>query len=165
MTDDAAITLELRKLVGMLLEKIAESPDKPRTLAWGDAGRRSRLVNAACRSWRRQESRTDVATDVLTRCRASQRKYRNTLLFVAADEAQLGTARESMRRSLAWASITSDTRLMQQQLTQGQAADAQEKAKNNREGARRACVGTSALVVARAIPRLCHHLPVPLPIG
>jgi len=41
---------------------------------------------------------TDVATDVLTRCRASQRKYRNTLLFVAADEAQLGTARESMRR-------------------------------------------------------------------
>jgi len=49
--------LELRKLVGMLLEKIAESPDKPRTLAWGDAGRRSRLVNAACRSWRRQESR------------------------------------------------------------------------------------------------------------
>jgi hypothetical protein len=81
---------------------------------------------------------TDAVTDVLTRCRASQRKYRNTLLFVAADEAQLATARDAMRRSMAWASITSDTRMMQQQLTQGQAADAQEKAKNNREGARRA---------------------------
>lgn len=31
-----------------------------------------------------------------------------------------------------------DTRFMQQQLTQGQAADAQEKARNNKEGARRA---------------------------
>jgi len=70
---------------------------------------------------------TDVVTDVLTRCRSSQRKYRNTLLFVAADEAQLATAREVMRKSLAWASIICDTRMMQQQLTQGQAADAQER--------------------------------------
>jgi len=81
---------------------------------------------------------TEAVTDILTRCRASQRKYRNTLVFVAADEGQLGTAREAMRRSLAWASITSEVRLMQQQLTQGQAADAQEKARTNREGARRA---------------------------
>jgi hypothetical protein len=81
---------------------------------------------------------TDTVTDVLTRCRASQRKYRNTLLFVAADEAQLATARDAMRRSMAWASITGDTRFMQQQLTQGQATDAQEKARTNREGARRA---------------------------
>ena len=28
--------------------------------------------------------------------------FRNTLLFVAADEAQLGTAREVMRKALAW---------------------------------------------------------------
>jgi hypothetical protein len=81
---------------------------------------------------------TDTVTDVLTRCRASQRKYRNTLLFVAADEAQLVTAREAMRRSMAWATIIGDVRFMQQQLTQGQAADAQEKARNNKEGARRA---------------------------
>ena len=81
---------------------------------------------------------TDTVTDVLTRCRASQRKYRNTLLFVAADEAQLATAGDATRRSMAWASIVNDTRFMQQQLTQGQAADAQEKARNNKEGARRA---------------------------
>ena len=80
---------------------------------------------------------TDTVTDVLTRCRASQRKYRNTLLFVAADEAQLTTARDATRRSMSWASIVNDTRFMQQQLTQGQAADAHEKARNNKEGARR----------------------------
>src|SRR5690606_22270687 len=29
----------------------------------------------------------DVATDALTRCRSTQRRYRNTLVFAAADEA------------------------------------------------------------------------------
>jgi hypothetical protein len=81
---------------------------------------------------------TDIVNDALTRYRSSQRKYRNTLIFVAADEAQLATAREVTRKALAWAWIVSDSRMMQQQLTQGQATDAQEKAKTNREGARRA---------------------------
>jgi hypothetical protein len=73
----------------------------------------------------------------LTRCRASQRRFRNTLLYVAADEALLGAAREAMRRSLAWASIIDDGRL-QDQLTQAQAADAKDKAKTSREGATKA---------------------------
>ena len=81
---------------------------------------------------------TDLVTDVLTRCRSSQRKYRNTLMFVAADEAQLGTARDVTRKSLAWALIVGDNRLMKDQLSQGQAADAQEKARTNKEAARRA---------------------------
>jgi hypothetical protein len=80
---------------------------------------------------------TDAATDVLTRCRASQRRFRNTLIFVVADEALLGTARESMRRSMSWASIVSDDRL-QQQLTQAQVADTKDKAKTSRDGAQRA---------------------------
>ena len=80
---------------------------------------------------------TDAVTDGLTRCRASQRRFRNTLLYVAADEALLGTAREAMRRSLAWASIADDRRL-QDQLTQAQAADARDKAKPGREGAEKA---------------------------
>ena len=71
------------------------------------------------------------------RCRASQRRFRNTLLFVAADEAQLATAREAMRRSMAWASIVADERL-QEQLTQAQAADAKDKAKTSHDGARKA---------------------------
>ena len=77
---------------------------------------------------------TDASADTLMRCRASQRRFRNTLLFVAADEALLATAREAMRRALAWESIVNDDRL-QQQLTQAQAADAKEKAKNHRDGA------------------------------
>jgi len=77
---------------------------------------------------------TDAAADTLMRCRASQRRYRNTLLFAAPDEALLATAREAVRKALAWESIVKDDRL-QQQLTQGQAADAKEKAKNHRSGA------------------------------
>ena len=77
---------------------------------------------------------TDAVTDALTRCRASQRGRRNTLLFVVADEAQLDEARTAMRRALAWESIVKDGRL-QGQLTQAQAADARDKAKTSREGA------------------------------
>jgi uncharacterized protein DUF499 len=77
---------------------------------------------------------TDAAADTLMRCRASQRRYRNTLLFAAPDEALLATAREAVRKALAWESIVKDDRL-QQQLTQGQSADAKEKAKNHRSGA------------------------------
>ncbi len=80
---------------------------------------------------------TEAATDALMRCRASQRRFRNTLLFVAPDEGQLGTAREVIRRAMAWKSIVEDERL-QKQLTQGQATDARDKAKSNRESALKA---------------------------
>ena len=80
---------------------------------------------------------TDAVTETLTRCRAAQRRFRNTLLFVAADEVLLATAREATRKSLAWASIVDDRRL-QEQLTQSQAADAKDKAKTSREGAAKA---------------------------
>lgn len=80
---------------------------------------------------------TEVITDTVLRCRNGQRRFRNTLLLAAADEAQLATAREAMRRALAWESIGVDTRL-QAQMTQAQLADARDKAKNSREGAVRA---------------------------
>jgi hypothetical protein len=83
---------------------------------------------------------TDAASDALMRCRAAQRRFRNTLLFVAPDEAQLGNAREVMRKALAWKSIVDDGRL-QQQLTQGQGTDARDKAKSNRESAQKAVRG------------------------
>jgi uncharacterized protein len=80
---------------------------------------------------------TAAVTETLMRCRAAQRRFRNTLLFAAADESLLATAREAMRKSLAWASIVEDRRL-QDQLTQAQAADAKDKAKSGREGAAKA---------------------------
>jgi hypothetical protein len=83
---------------------------------------------------------TDSALDALMRCRASQRRFRNTLLFVAPDEAQLTNAREVMRKALAWKSIVEDDRL-QLQLTQGQATDAHDKAKSHRESAHKAVRG------------------------
>ncbi len=80
---------------------------------------------------------TDAVADALTRCRAAQRRFRNTLLFSVPDEGLLGTAREAMRRSLAWSSIVADKRL-QEQMTQIQAIDAREKAKTASEGAQKA---------------------------
>jgi hypothetical protein len=80
---------------------------------------------------------TDIVADTLLRCRTGQRTFRNTLLFVVADEALLGTAREVMRKSLAWESIVEDAPL-QKQMTQAQAADAKEKARNGRDAAAKA---------------------------
>ena len=82
----------------------------------------------------------DAVTETLTRCRASQRRYRNTLVFVAPDELQLGAAREVTRRAMAWASIVKDAQL-RKEMTQGQADDAAEKTKTNTEGARKAVRG------------------------
>jgi uncharacterized protein len=80
---------------------------------------------------------TDVVVDTLMRYRASQRRFRNTLIFVAADEVSLSTAQEAMRRALAWASIAGDARL-QSQLTQAQGADTKDKAKTSQDGAQKA---------------------------
>ena len=88
---------------------------------------------------------TAAVTDTLMRCRRAQRRVKNNLLFVAADAAQLATAREAMRRALAWESIGGDPRQnnrvdkrLQDQMTQAQLADAREKARNSRDGAVRA---------------------------
>ncbi|SHJ89943.1 hypothetical protein SAMN05444159_1837 [Bradyrhizobium lablabi] len=79
----------------------------------------------------------DAVTDTLTRCRTSQRRYRNILIFVAPDDAALNNARDVVRKALAWTSIENDENT-QQQLTQGQSADVKEKARTNREAAERA---------------------------
>jgi hypothetical protein len=88
---------------------------------------------------------TDAATDGLIRCRNAQRKFRNTLLYVAADESLLATAREAMRRAMAWNTIGGDAKRdkqvddrLQAQMTQAQFADARDKARSFREGAVRA---------------------------
>jgi hypothetical protein len=80
---------------------------------------------------------SDAVNDTLMRCRASQRRFRNTLIFVAADEASLGTAREVMRKAISWDEIAKDKRLGSQ-LTTAQLADAGEKAKSNRDAALKA---------------------------
>ena len=77
----------------------------------------------------------DAVSGSLMRCRASQRRFRNTLIFVAADEAcSVMLAKSCARRSLG-RSIDKDDRL-QSSLTQAQAADTNDKARKNRDGAR-----------------------------
>ena len=80
---------------------------------------------------------TIAVTDTLMRCRSGQRRLRNTLLFVAPDEVLLATAREVMRKAMAWQSICDDKRL-QDQLTRAQVDDTKEKAKTSRDGAAKA---------------------------
>lgn len=80
---------------------------------------------------------TDAAADALMRCRASQRRLRNTLVFVAADEANLGAARDVMRKAIAWKQIANDKRL-RDTMTTAQIADAEDKAKTNRDAALKA---------------------------
>ncbi|APO56896.1 DUF499 domain-containing protein [Bradyrhizobium diazoefficiens] len=80
---------------------------------------------------------TDAASDALMRCRATQRRFRNTLVFVAADEAGLGTARDVMRKAMAWKQIVDDKRL-HDAMTTAQIADAEDKARTNRDSAQKA---------------------------
>jgi len=80
---------------------------------------------------------TEAVTEGLTRCRTAQRRFRNTLFFVAADEGLLSTAREATRKAMAWGEIAGDRRL-QDQLPPAQMKDATEKAKGAREGATKA---------------------------
>ena len=70
---------------------------------------------------------TETITDALTRRRGGQRQFRNTLVFVAADEAGLANARDVVRKSLAWSGIAKDARL-RDQMTTAQIRDAEEKA-------------------------------------
>jgi uncharacterized protein len=80
---------------------------------------------------------TEAVTETLMRCRATQRRLRNTPIFVVPDKALPATAREAMRRAKAWEEISSDKRL-RDQLPSGQIRDAEEKAKIGREGAAKA---------------------------
>ena len=80
----------------------------------------------------------------MVRSGSGQRSFRSTLLFATADEAQLATAREAMRRALARGSIGGDRcqnkdedLLLQGQMTRTQLADARDKARNGREVLRR----------------------------
>ena len=73
--------------------RVFAAPDDPardRRSAGPVAGDPWPLDAALRRKASAKRAATDAVTDALTRCRASQRRCRNTLLFVAADEAQSG---------------------------------------------------------------------------
>lgn len=138
---DAAIADVLREDAGSKggFHRIFAAPDDPVTIDEAQSLSLVILSPALAHAGKgtAKSAATDAVADALMRCRASQRRLRNTLVFVAPDEANLATAREVMRKAMAWASIDKDGRL-QQQMTQAQAADAKDKAKTNRESALKA---------------------------
>jgi hypothetical protein len=131
----------LRKEAGHMggFAKVHAVPDDASTVDEADALALVILSPATPHSGRgaAQSLATEAVSDALMRCRNGQRRHRNTLVFVAADEAQLSTARDVVRKAIAWQSIADDTRL-QGQLTQAQAADAKDKARSNSDAATKA---------------------------
>ena len=138
---DADISAFLRQDAAMKggFHKVFAVPDDPSTIDEATALSLVILAPATPHSGRGvvKSLATEAVSDALTRCRASQRRFRNTLTFVAADEGQLATARDVVRKALAWESVVKDDRL-QWQLTQAQGADTRDKAKKNRDAAGKA---------------------------
>jgi hypothetical protein len=89
-----------------------------------------------------------VALDAVARRSGGQRKFRNTLVFLAADVRALDEARRAVRRMLAWEDIAADRKL---DLTQSQSDDARSRASDARRGA------------VQAIRKAWTHLLSPFP--
>lgn len=137
---DAAIIAELREDARSRsgFSRVHAAPDEPTDV---EDGRDLTLVilgPATAHTGRTAgpSPATDIATSVLQRCRSSQRIRRNTLFFVAADEVELGKARENIRQRIAWQSILDDEKLTSG-LTQAQLSDAKEKLRSFTESTRR----------------------------
>ena len=73
-----------------------------------------------------------MAREIIERRGSGQRRYRNALVFVAADSTTVETARENARRERAWQSIVDDNDLMENQ-TGAQTRDAQTQAARSRQ--------------------------------
>ena len=72
-------------------------------------------------------------SDALKRCGSGQRNFRNTLIFVAADEQGINACRDIGRKYLAWRSIVEDTE-MARNLTGEQKSNATRRMEQSWEG-------------------------------
>ena len=88
-------------------------------------------------AWSRAEA---LARDTVERRGAGQRRYRNALVFVAADAANVDAARENARRERAWRSILDDPGL-REDMTRAQTSDAESQFKRAGEALRRSVRG------------------------
>jgi len=76
-----------------------------------------------------------AALDAVSRRSGGQRRFRNALVFLAADHRALDEARRTVRRMLAWQDVEKDSRL---DLKESQRADAGNRAAEARRGATQA---------------------------
>ena len=79
--------------------------------------------------------------DALKRCGSSQRNFRNTLIFVAADEQGISACRDVGRKYLAWKSIIEDKDMMNS-LTNEQKKDATSRVARAEEALKQRIRGT-----------------------
>ena len=82
----------------------------------------------------------EVAGETIERRGSGQRRYRNSLIFVAADASNVEAARENARRERAWQSILDDADL-RQNLTLAQTNDAEAQARRSRDALRQSVRG------------------------
>lgn len=80
---------------------------------------------------------TEAAMDGLLHCRSGQRRRRNLLVYVAADEANLATARNAIRKALAWKEIEADRQIVAS-LNNAQTENMRANARTSFDGALRA---------------------------
>ena len=73
-----------------------------------------------------------LAAETIERRGTGQRRYRNVLIFVAADASSVDAVRENARRELAWLSILRDEDLAES-LTKAQTSDAEAQARRSGE--------------------------------
>ena len=73
-----------------------------------------------------------LAGETIERRGAGQRRYRNALVFAAADASSVQAARENAKRERAWQSILDDDDLMEN-LTKAQTRDAETQARRSRQ--------------------------------
>ena len=77
-------------------------------------------------------SAQNIAADTLQRRGSGQRRFRNTLIFVAADESGLETCREIARKFIAWRDIVNDEAITAN-LTRAQNDDAAQRMRQSAE--------------------------------
>ena len=82
----------------------------------------------------------EVVGETIERRGSGQRRYRNSLTFVAADTSNVEAARENARRERAWQSILDDADL-RQNLTLAQTNDAEAQARRSRDALRQSVRG------------------------
>ena len=87
-----------------------------------------------------QSRAVELAGETIDRRGSGRRRYRNSLLFVAADAAHVEAARENARRERAWRSILDDADL-RQNLTLAQANDAEGQTRRSGEALRQSVRG------------------------
>ena len=81
-----------------------------------------------------------LARETIARRGTGQRRFRNSLVFVAADATNIDAARENARREIAWRSILRDDDL-KQNLTQAQIGNAEKEEKRSRDALHRSIRG------------------------